>query len=146
MATESQDLKQGRNRSTERVQGPGDKGGTQLPQGPRKWVSGMASLFSFPSTFPYTQPWDWDLCNPAMALFAPDTSRITEGVILFRADIAQAPATLESLGTSMQGPTLQADASLAAPFASIQQAPGCTVLRQREALCSLEQSLLSTAK
>lgn len=56
-----QDLKQGRNRSTGRVPGPGDKGGTPLPQGPRKWVSGMSSLFSFPSTSPYTQPWDCPL-------------------------------------------------------------------------------------
>lgn len=93
-----------------------------------------------------TFPWDWDLYNPAMALFAPDTSRMTEGVILLRADIGQAPATLESLGTSMQGPPLQADASLAAAFATIQQALGCTVLRQQAALCFLEHSLLSTAK
>lgn len=117
---------------------------------------GSGSQACHPSSFPFllppptpspgTFPWDWDLYNPAMALFAPDTSRMTEGVILLRVDIGQAPATLESLGTSMQGPPLQADASLVAAFATIQQALGCTVLRQQEALCFLEQSLLSTAK
>ena len=55
---------------------------------------------------------DWHLRSPAMALFAPDTSRMTKGVVPMRADIAQAPATPESSGASMQGPPLQADAFL----------------------------------
>lgn len=87
---------------------------------------------------------DWHLCSPAMTLFAPDTSRMTKGVVSMRPDIAQAPATPESLEASMQGPPLQADTFLSSTICYHRVSTWAhTVLRQPEALLCLEQSLPS---